>query len=77
MQTYEVRSLIDDSKSLRIVSVEQPIVDVFKIWQLKFIERTGREPNLLDVFYAGYVLSNPNVRDQCRIIKEKEIQYKK
>lgn len=76
MQTYEVRNLIDDSKSLRVVNIERPIVDVFKTWQLKFIERAGREPNLLDVFYAGYILANPNVRDQYRNIERKEIKYK-
>ena len=73
MQTYEVRSLLDDAKSLRVINVEQPIVDTFKTWQLKFIERTGREPNLLDVFYAGYILSNPNIRVQYRNIKQKQI----
>ena len=30
MQTYEVRSLLDDVKSLRVINIEQPIVDTFK-----------------------------------------------
>ena len=72
MTTVEVRSLLDDGKSVRVVRVEEHFVEIFKIWQLKFIEKTGREPNMMDVFYAGNILSNPNVREKFRIYKEKQ-----
>lgn len=72
MTTVEVRSLVDAGKSVRVVRVEEHFVEIFKIWQLKFIEKTGREPNMMDVFYAGNILSNPNVREKFRIYKEKQ-----
>ena len=75
MQTYEVRSLLQEN--VRVINIEEPIVESFQTWYKTFVERAGREPTLIDVFYAGYVLSNPNVRDQYRIIKQKDIKYKK
>lgn len=74
MVTAEVRSLLDENKPVRLVNLDAHVLDTFKIWQLKFKERTGRDPNMLDVFYAGYILSNPNVREKFRIYKEKEIK---
>lgn len=70
MKTVEVRSLLSDKT--REVKVEEQFQNAFKTWYELFIKRTNKEPTLLDVFYAGYVLSNPNVRDLFRIqIKEK------
>ena len=67
--TVEIRSLLNEN--IREVKIEEPIRKIFRIWYKLFVERTGREPTLSDVFYAGYILSNPNVRDLFRFkIKE-------
>ena len=68
--TIEVRSLT--SENLREIRIEEPINKIFKTWYELFVKRTNREPTLIDVFYAGYILSNPNVRDLFRIFNKKE-----
>ena len=70
MQTIEVRSLLNDDT--REINIEEPIRNTFRTWYELFVKRTNREPTLIDVFYAGYVLSNPSVRSLFRIqMKEK------
>ena len=58
MQTVEVRSLLNES--IREIKVEEPMLNVFRTWYEMFVKKTNREPTLLDVFYAGYILSNPS-----------------
>lgn len=65
MKSVEVRSLLKENT--REVRIEDPIRNIFRTWYRLFVERTNREPTLIDVFYAGFVLSNPNVRDLFRI----------
>ena len=70
MQTVEVRSLLNES--IREIRVEEPMLHTFGTWYEMFVKKTNREPTLMDVFYAGYILSNPNVRDLFKLqIKEK------
>lgn len=70
MQTVEIRSLLNEN--LRKVKIQEPLLKTFKTWYELFVKRTNREPTLIDVFYAGYILSNPNVRDLFRIFNKKE-----
>ena len=70
MTTIEVRSLA--SENLREIRIEEPINKIFKTWCELFVKRTNRESTSIDVFYAGYILSNPNVRDLFRIFNKKE-----
>ena len=70
MKTIEVRSLTNEN--LREIRIEEPINKSFKTWYDLFVKRTHKEPTLIDVFYAGYILSNPNVRDLFRIFNKKE-----
>ena len=70
MQTIEVRSLL--SKNGREIKIEGPMIDTFRTWYELFVKKTNREPTLMDVFYAGYILANPNMRSKFTIyIKEK------
>lgn len=70
MKTVEVRSLLSDEP--REVKVEEQFQNAFKTWYELFVKRTNKEPTLIDVFYAGYVLANPSVRNMFRVqIKEK------
>ena len=75
MKVVEVRSLL--SEKPREVEVDSCLTDVFKSWREKFISKMSREPALIDVFYAGYILSNPNVREMFKVKhkKEKEPRY--
>lgn len=70
MKTVEVRSLLKEN--IREVRLEEPIRNIFRTWYRLFVERTNREPTLIDVFYAGFVLSNPNMRDLFRIENKQE-----
>ncbi len=70
MKTIEVRSLLQEN--VKEVQVDETFVNNFKTWYDKFVERTNREPTLIDVFYAGYILANPNVREMFKNTKIKE-----
>lgn len=76
MTTFELRSLIT-GENKKIV-IPSDFNKVLKTWEKL---RTQADPNTeldpLEIFYAGYILANPNVRDQYRNVEEKEINYKK
>lgn len=72
MKTFELRNLA--SGTLKEIDVSAEITMCFNSWKEKFEKETSRQPNEMDFFYAGYILSNPMVRDKYRVkeIKEKE-----
>lgn len=72
MRSVELRSLIKGEP--KIVIADPEFEKIYNIWREIFISKTGREPNEKDIFYAGYVLSNPSVRDMYKrfIVKEHE-----
>lgn len=72
MTTIEVRSLTEEN--LKRIRIDEPINKAFKTWHDLFVKRTNKEPTLIEIFYAGYILSNPKVRDLFRIFYEKEIK---
>lgn len=72
-ETLELRNLAEGK--IKKIDISDEITDVLDNWKNKFIQQMGREPNEVDLFYAGYVLSNPMVREKYRVkkIKEKEL----
>lgn len=58
MKTIEVRSLLNGPKKQIVISPE--IEKAFEDWKEK---RAGENLEPLEIFYAGYILSNPMVRD--------------
>lgn len=64
MKTPEPRSLLTDFPLL--IDINPDLINVFIIWKKKFEEKTGRVPNNIDYMYAGYILSNPIVREQYK-----------
>lgn len=64
MKTPEPRSLLADLPLM--IDISPDLINVFTIWKKKFEEKTGRVPNNMDYMYAGYILSNPIVRDQYK-----------
>ena len=57
-KTIELRSLLKGPKKTIVIS--QDIEKAFKDWKEK---RAGESLEPLEIFYAGYVLANPMVRD--------------
>lgn len=57
-KTIELRSLLKGSKKIIVISSE--IEKAFKDWKEK---RAGENLEPLEIFYAGYILANPMVRD--------------
>ena len=74
--TFELRSLIA-GENKKIV-IPKDFNKVLKTWEKLIIQADpNTELDPLEIFYAGYILANPNVRDQYRNVEEKEIKYKK
>lgn len=68
MKTVEPRSLLDDyAKEIRI---PEEIESAFNNWlkRIRKIKCKNRNQKIeaLEIFYAGYILSNPVVRDQYK-----------
>lgn len=68
MKTIELRSLLTNKP--KEIKIPSEIENIFNIWKKK-INNENAEP--LQVFYAGYILSNPIVRD---LYKESELLNK-
>lgn len=64
MKTTEPRSLLSDFPLL--IDINPDLINVFIIWKKKFIEKTGKIPSDVDCMYAGYILSNPIVREEYK-----------
>lgn len=64
MKTLDVRKLIE-GKAVEIL-IPEKITEIYSIWKSKL----NRNPEPLEIFYAGYILSNPMVRE--KYLKEKE-----
>lgn len=70
MKTLELRALLNDQEKEIDIPIE--LIKVFNIWKEK------RKDSVLDpieIFYAGYILSNPVVREQYRKSKEINVKY--
>lgn len=67
--TVETRSLLNER--LRKVLIDPSLMEIFNEWKKVFTERMEREPTEIDLFYAGYMLSNPSVKDLFRKTKLK------
>ena len=58
MKTLEIRALLKGVE--KEIPISSEIQNVYKIWRSK---RKG-EVDPMDIFYAGYILANPIVREQ-------------
>ena len=70
MKTLELRALLNDQE--KEIEIPTELIKVFNIWKEK------RKDSVLDpieIFYAGYILSNPVVREQYRKSKEINVKY--
>lgn len=63
MTTIEPRSLLTDLPKL--ISIPKEIEKVFDVWLNKTKQKTDiSKIKLLEIFYAGYILSNPIARQE-------------
>lgn len=72
MKTFDVREIINGNP--KSILLNSAICGDFLLWKKLFTETTGKEPSQADIFYAGFVLSNPSVRDLLHTKTEKEIR---
>lgn len=63
MKTLEPRSLLTEVK--KEITIPTEIENIFNNWY-KRIEKSENKVELLEIFYAGYILSNPVVREQYK-----------
>ena len=63
MKTLEPRSLLTEVK--KEITIPTEIENIFNNWY-KRIEKLENKIELLEIFYAGYILSNPVVREQYK-----------
>ena len=68
MKTLDVRKLVEGKKVETLIP--EKILEIYSIWKLK--RGSEPEPEPLEIFYAGYILSNPMIREQYLKLKEKE-----
>ena len=71
MKTIEVRSLlVDDIHEKKEVVIPKDIENTFNNWlnRIRKVRCKNKDEKieLLEIFYAGYILSNPVVRDQYK-----------
>jgi len=72
--TIELRSLVNGEN--KEVPIPKDFEKFFRTWEKLRKESYNKSIEPLEIFYAGYILANPMVRDQYRIILEKELKVK-
>lgn len=70
MKTLELRALLDGKE--KVIEIPVEIQKIYNLWK----EKRGDEVlNPLEIFYAGYVLSNPMLRDKYRKSNQINVEY--
>lgn len=64
MKTIDVRTLINKSDIKRTILIPQNIKNIFDIWKKRINDVKPNELNELEIFYAGYLLANPMLREE-------------
>lgn len=73
MKTIEVRSLLADKKVE--IQISADINETFKIWKILREESYNKSIELEEAFYAGYILANPQVREQYKKFKKQNKMF--
>ena len=64
MKTIDIRTLINKSDVKRTILIPQNIKNIFDIWKKRISDVNPNKLNELEIFYAGYLLSNPMLREE-------------
>ncbi len=70
-KTIEPRSLLQNE--VKPIDINEEIIISFFQWKTLFEEKIGHKGDELDAFFAGWVISNPMVRDQFKKLRAKDI----
>lgn len=68
MKTIEVRSLFTVEK--KKIDIPYKLMETFNIWKNLRKESYNKNIELEEAFYAGYILANPIVNEECRKFKK-------
>ena len=74
-KTVELRSLLNGSK--KQIVIPKDFEKLLKTWEELRKESYNKSIEPLEIFYAGYILANPMVREKFKIFIEKEIKNNK
>lgn len=72
-RVVEIRSLLQD-KQIKVIPNEE-MIQMFNQYKKLMNEKTSDGITDFDFFYAGWILSNPTVREQFKKVREKEIKF--
>ena len=66
MKTVELRSLVSGTD--KVIPIPKEIEEAYNIWKTKDVayrlkHNVKESTSPLEIFYAGYILSNPTVRE--------------
>lgn len=64
VKTIDIRTLINKSDVKRTILIPQNIKNIFEIWKKRISDVNPNELNELEIFYAGYLLANPMLREE-------------
>ena len=74
MELYEVRSIMNGE--LRKITASEDLIMCLQEYK-KLMEKNNLPINKLDLFYAGYVIANPIVRENLLKERKQEIKREK
>lgn len=74
MELYELRSIINSKP--RKITASEDLIMCFQEYK-KLIEKNNLPINEINLFYAGYVISNPIVRENLLKERKQEIKREK
>lgn len=60
MKTIELRSIVNGTN--KEIDIPGDIQEIFNIW----LKKRNHDVEPLEIFYAGYILANPIVREQYK-----------
>lgn len=70
-KTIEPRSLLQDKA--KTIEINEEIIITYVQWRKIFEEKIGHKGDEIDSFFAGWVLANPTVRDQFRVLRHDDL----
>ena len=68
--TLEVRGLLENKA--RLVNIPVELQEVFETWKELRKKSYNKDVSEIEIFYAGYVLANPVVKEKYKKLRGKE-----
>lgn len=68
--TLEIRGLLENKA--RLVNIPVELQEVFETWKELRKKSYNKDVSEIEIFYAGYVLANPVVKEKYKKLRGKE-----